>query len=262
LIVAVLGIAALALAIFFAACDWNTPTTAPWREFVKPRDAFVDSLRTVARVMAAGVVAGVLVPGLGGRLFMRLMAATSGASAQGLTTEADEIVGEVTQEGSIAVVVFVGLAGGALAALGWLLVRRAFPGRAGPAGIIAGVILLGTIGVGDAMSPDNVDFRILEPHWLAVTGIVVLALLFGVTFTALAARLETRPVRAGWASYILFLIPPFFLVPFLYVGGRVLLRGRGRAFSTPAVRLVGSLGVALMTGYAAVASTQAIVEIV
>ena len=69
----------------------------------------LDGMRSIAAIVGAGLVAGFLVPGLGGRLFMRLMAATSGSAAQGKLTEAEEVVGEITLGGSVGFVIFVGL---------------------------------------------------------------------------------------------------------------------------------------------------------
>ena len=67
-----------------------------------------ESLEVAERTVRAAVVgivveiiAGVLVAGLGGRLMMRVLAATSGDSAQGLVTEAHETVGEITLGGSL-----------------------------------------------------------------------------------------------------------------------------------------------------------------
>ena len=195
LIVVILGIAGTTTAAVVA-WRWRClPLFTDVRPAVETRHrAAIDGLRTLAVVMAAGVLAGALVPGLGGRLAMRILGATSG-DAQGVRTAANQPVGEITNSGSIEVIVFVGLFGGAIAALAFLVVRRWLPTTAGPAGALAGVLLLGTIGVSDALSPDNKDFAILRPTWLAVTLVVSLALLFGVTFTALAARLDAGMPR-------------------------------------------------------------------
>ena len=40
-------------------------------------------------------------------------------------------------------------------------------------GLVGAVLLLGTVGVGDAMSPDNKDFAILRPTWLAVSLVAI-----------------------------------------------------------------------------------------
>lgn len=50
----------------------DTPST--------PSSAAIDALRTLACVLTAGFVAGLLVVGFGGRLVMRVLAATSGVS--------------------------------------------------------------------------------------------------------------------------------------------------------------------------------------
>jgi hypothetical protein len=213
----------------------------------------------------------VLVAGLGGRLVMRVLGVTSGDAAQGKLTEAEEVVGEITAGGTIGFVVFVGVFGGILAALGFVLVRRWLPTTAGPAGLVAGVLLLGTIGVGDAMSPDNVDFAILRPTWLAVSLIVVVALLFGVTFTGLAARLDAgmptlgrRPSSmASHASLVFLSFPPVVLGAVAYVAGRAVLHGRLAPLLVSAkTRRAGHIVVGVAVILAAVNSAAAIVEIV
>ena len=270
-IVSVLGAAGLILAIAMAWRWRNTQLlTRLQPDDDTPRGAALDGVRTLAATMSAGIIAGALVPGLGGRLVMRILAATSGPAAQGKTTAAKEIVGEITDGGTLAVIFFVGIFGGVIAALAFLVVRRWLPSTAGPAGAVTGILLLGTIGVGDAMSPDNRDFTILRPTWLAITLVVVLALLFGVTFTALAARfdadiptLSRRPSSiASHASLIVFLFPLLLVGGAAYVGGRALLQGQLAPFiASSRVQRVGRIVVGVATSIAAIASVQAITEI-
>src|SRR5262245_29043231 len=139
----------------------------------------LDALRTLAVMTGAGAVAGFLVAGLGGRLFMRLMAATSGDAARGKLPEAEGVVGEVTFEATLGFVIFIGIFFPAAASPAYLALRHFLPDPAVLGGVIFGVILLGTIGIADPMSPENVDFDILEPLWLAIVGVTFLALLFG-----------------------------------------------------------------------------------
>lgn len=270
-VVSVLGVAALVVA-GVCASRWRRSALIVVRPSVPESSgrAALNALRTLAVATTSGVIAGVLVPGLGGRFVMRVLAATSGDAAQGKLTEANETVGDITLDGSIGVVVFVGLLGGVLAALGFVVLRRWLPTTAGPAGLIAGVLLLGTIGVSDAMSPDNADFAILHPTWLAVTLIVFLALLFGVTFTALAARLDAgmpalgrRPSSiAGHASLVFLAIPPLVIGAVAYVAGRATLRGRLEpVLARPAVRRIGHVVVGVAVVLAGVNSVRAIVEI-
>ncbi len=94
--------------------------------------------------------------------------------------------------------------------------------------------LLGVIGVGDPLSPENRDFALLEPAWLAVALVVGVALLFGVTFTALAARLDAAlpPIErrvaavAAHLSLALLIAPPVAAGAATFVAGRALLAGR------------------------------------
>src|SRR5215218_7531011 len=63
----------------------------------------------LAVALLSGAAAGILAAGAGGRLVMRLLAVTAGADAQGQITEAEEIVGRITVDGTIGFVVFTGL---------------------------------------------------------------------------------------------------------------------------------------------------------
>jgi hypothetical protein len=82
--------------------------------------------------VASGVGAGLLAAGAGGRLVMRLLAVTAGADAQGRVTEAEEIVGRISVDGTLGFVVFTGLFVGLATGPFYLLVRRWLPaGRAG-----------------------------------------------------------------------------------------------------------------------------------
>ncbi|MFO7592147.1 MAG: hypothetical protein R6X23_14855 [Acidimicrobiia bacterium] len=271
-IVSSLGIAATTTAATIAWRWRRTPlldTTRPAAE--TSGRAALDGLRTLASVLAAGGIAGLLVVGIGGRLVMRILGATSGDAAQGLLTDADEVVGEITAGGTIGLVLFSGLFAGVITAFGYLAVRRWLPRTAGPAGVVVGILLLGTLGVGDALSPDNVDFAILRPTWLAVTLIAALAVLFGVTFTALAARLEAgmptlsaRPSSiAAHAGLIFVLLPPVALGAAAYVVGRAAIRGGvAPTLALPQVRRAGQVVIGVAVALTALNSARVIEEIV
>jgi hypothetical protein len=139
--------------------------------------------------VSAGVIAGVLTFGLGGRLAMRILAATSGDSAQGLLTDAEERVGEITFGGSLGFVIFVGLFGGVVGGLVFVALRRWLPGRAWAAGLALGVLFLFAARL-DPLDPSNVDFDILSPDLLAVGLFLALFPLFGMTVAALVARFD------------------------------------------------------------------------
>ena len=147
-------------------------------------------LRRLCVIEVSGIVAGLLVGGFGSRLMMRIMAATSSPAAQGMLTEAGEVVGEVTKGGTTGLLIFVGLGFGLVGAFGYALLVRFLPRRAWASGLVFGLLVLGVFARRDPLSPDNSDFAILSPLPLAVAMIVGLFVLYGMTLAALTARLE------------------------------------------------------------------------
>jgi hypothetical protein len=143
---------------------------------------------TVAVV--SGVGAGVLAAGAGGRLVMRLLAVTAGPAAQGRITEAEEVVGRISVDGTLRFVVFIGLFAGLATGPLYLLLRRWLPaGRAG--GLAYGALLLVLAGTRiDPLRPGNPDFDLVGPGWLSVLAFTVLALFHGALIAALAARVS------------------------------------------------------------------------
>lgn len=141
-------------------------------------------------LIAGGIAAGLSVMGAGGRLAMRLLAATSPDSAQGQITEADEIVGEITVDGTIGFIVFIGIVGGVMAAAIYLVVRRLLPpGRLG--GLAFGAALLIVLGTTvDPLRDENPDFDVVGPDWLSVLVFTAMALALGVVLAGFMARLS------------------------------------------------------------------------
>ena len=264
------GGAALIVALWIAWAGRRLPLLADREPPSTHGRSALDGLRTIAAVVGAGMVAGVLVAGLGGRLYMRMMGAVSGDAAQGELTEAEEIVGEVTFGGSVGFVIFVGLVIPAIAAFGYLAFRHFLPGPVLVGGLMFGVILLGTFGIDDPMSSENVDFEILEPLWLAILGIVVLALLFGLTFGALASRWDTslRPLTAGWravpghGALVIAVLPPFVMVTAVYVLFRTIAAGRTRPLlESKPVRITGLALLSIATLLAAIVTVREAADI-
>jgi hypothetical protein len=172
----------------------------------------------VALTLLAGVAAGVTVVGGGGRLAMRLLAVTAGDAAQGRITEAEEVVGEVTVGGTIGFVLFNGIFVGVTTAAVYLLVRRLLPpGRLG--GLTYGLGLLVVLGVSaDPLRRDNPDFDIVGPGWLSVAVFTAIALLYGATLAATAARLSGwLPLPAAQRRVVARYLPPAALAAVLFV---------------------------------------------
>ena len=170
----------------------DTPTS--------PSTPGVDSLRTLAwSVSTAGFVSGLLVVGFGGRLAMRVLVVQSGSTAQGRADDAGERVGEITFGGSIGFLIFAGLLIPLASSLVFIPLRRILPRPAWISGSLFGLLLLATFGVSDPLSPDNRDFVILSPLWLAVTLVCITALLFGddVQRPRRPARRHRRPAESA-----------------------------------------------------------------
>ena len=146
--------------------------------------------RYVGVSLLAGVAGGLIAAGAGGRLVMRLLAATSPDESQGAITEGDAVIGDITVDGTLGFIAFVGpvtgvLTGLLLALLGPLLPR----GRAG--GLALGTVLLVLAGSRiDPLRADNFDFNLAGPDWLSVGAFVALALFQGMVAVAVAARLS------------------------------------------------------------------------
>jgi hypothetical protein len=184
----------------------------------EPRAAGVAPLlRCAGLAGAAGLAAGVLAAGAGGRLVMRLLAVTS-PEAEGSLTEAEQIVGDISVGGTLAFLAFAGLPAGLVTAMLYVLLRPILPpGRLG--GALLGLVALLLVGTRiEPLRTDNFDFNIVGPGWLSVLCFTALAVFQGMVTTALAARIPGPPaltgralagVRIGLAVAMLALLPSF-----------------------------------------------------
>ena len=152
-----------------------------------------ETVRGAAAAVVGGMVAGLLVAGLGGRLLMRVMGATSDqAASQRRLTEAGEIVGVVTSGGTI-FFLFLGAGLGLLGGLGYFVARPWLPDRSVVAGLVAAGIGGGLLArPTDLLNPDSVDFEILRPRWLAVVMALLLVAGLGVLGAVLIDTLTER----------------------------------------------------------------------
>jgi hypothetical protein len=203
------------------------------------RDEWLEELRIV---VVAGALVGVAIGGVGLRLAMLVLRVTSPDYVVGLTSDDGFVIGEVSLLGTYQVVALGGVVG-LLGAGAWRLVQ---PWLVGPGwfhrftfALTAGLFVGGMI-----LHADGVDFRVLEPLWLAVVlfvGLPVLvALVLSLAVDAVAGgRLLSRG-RARWLAPLVLLaaFPP--LLPFALVGAGViaLVVGARRTLQEPAQRSI------------------------
>lgn len=182
----------------------------------------------LAVAVLSGVGAGLFVAGAGGRLVMRLLAATAGDAAQGRETEADEIVGQISTGGTVGFIVFAALVFGLATGVLYMLIRRWLPGgRLG--GLVYGGLLLVVLATRyEPLRADNPDFDIVGPGWVAATAFGTLVVMHGMLVAALAGRYSSAlPVVSNRRSVLgyapLLVLAPVFPVyaVFAIVGGLV-----------------------------------------
>ena len=168
---------------------------------------------TVSRtggMLIGAFVSGVVTIGAGSRLMMRILATTSSSDVQGLRTEADEIVGEVSVGGSVFLIVIVGIGAG-LVGLGlFSMLRRWLPDQSLAAGLLGVAIgaglLVRPVGL---LTAANSDFTLVAPVALAVALCIAILVLFGATFGVLVDHLAPRWPRPGWSARGVVSVLPF-----------------------------------------------------
>ncbi len=140
--------------------------------------------------LAAGLIAGFFVAGLGSRIAMLIIALVD-PSTEGALTQDQFIVGDRSLSDTMNLILlgtFLGVVG-AFIYLGmrrWMPIPRSIRGLAfGYGALVTGGNLL--------INPDSVDFRTFEPVLLSIALFASLFLLWGVVLCALADRFHREP---------------------------------------------------------------------
>ena len=169
------------------------------------------ALRQTAIVVVGCGIAGALVGGLGSRLVMRL-AALAAPEVRGALTENGNVIGQITLEGTIGLMLFAG-AGSAIFGAGAFTVARPWlPGSTALQGLAFGGFLLALMG-SNVVDPANADFVILGDPRLNVAMLSSLFIAFGLVASGAVAFLERRvpPSTAFsprmWALTVLCALP-------------------------------------------------------
>jgi MFS family permease len=174
-----------------------TATTGPATERgeLAPVAEERDLLREIAVGGLAGLIAGIVVGGVGGRAVMRL-AALLAPDAVGRFTENGNRIGTITLEGSLGLILFGGLAGGVVVAGVWVVARPWLPSRTGWRVVVSVPLGLALAGLG-LISAGNPDFRILGFEPSVVAALLILVALGGPFLTVVDAVLDRWLPRPG-----------------------------------------------------------------
>jgi hypothetical protein len=186
----------------------GTPVAPPldigWRE------SAAAAARRLSAITAAGVVLGVLVGGVGGRLAMMLLAALN-PSMGGLASDDGFTIGQFTVLGSLNLLLTGGLLGalgaGIYAALRGLIIGppwfRVLSVGVGPA-VVVGEQLVHT---------DGVDFSLLGEAWVGIALFVLIPGVYAALLTVLAERWVAPDHAFARGRLPLALLPLLALVP-------------------------------------------------
>jgi hypothetical protein len=147
-------------------------------------------LRDIARSGLAGLLAGILVAGIGGRLVMRLAALIVPASA-GRFTENGNQIGDITVSGSLGLILLGGLFFGTAGGTIWVVISPWIPGTGLRRAILAMPIAVALTGV-SLIHAGNPDFRLLRYDGLVVAMLIALVALAGLTIALLDDWLDRR----------------------------------------------------------------------
>jgi hypothetical protein len=151
--------------------------------------AAVRSGRAVGIASLAGVLAGIAVAGIGGRVVMRISAVLAGPASIGVRTDNGNIVGEITVPGTIALVAFAGVANGLIGGLVYATLRPWLAPLGRREAIGFGVLLLGAFGF-VVITPENPDFQRFSPTAVNVAMFAAIYVLFGGLLVWLHAALS------------------------------------------------------------------------
>ncbi|MEO8273144.1 MAG: hypothetical protein ABI620_03680 [Chloroflexota bacterium] len=147
-------------------------------------------LRDVARGGIAGVIAGTIVGGVGGRIAMSI-AAILNPQAAGSFTEAGEVVGRFTLQGTLALMLFGGLGAGIAAGVLWVVISPWVPWTGARRAILVMPIAV-ALGSFFLIESGNRDFVILGPAPAILALLILLVALVGAAVSWLDEWLDRR----------------------------------------------------------------------
>ena len=162
--------------------------------------------RRIGAAIAAGMLAGLVVGGIGGRIAMFILRVTSSSRVIGITSDDGFRIGRISAETFFLLIFTTAL--GAVGGLIYLFGRQWVPARwrVAVSGTFFGVVLAAGV-----IKPDGVDFSLLSPLWLAVVLFVLISVVFGLVVSLLVERLLAREARQGLGWWVYLPLPALLL---------------------------------------------------
>lgn len=183
------------------------------------------AIRQIAIGVLGGMLVGFVVLGGGLRLLMRLAAMLTETGGHRMVTDNGNVVGDVTLEGTLAIMVFVGIPFGAMGGIVLMVVRPWLPASGWWRSIVAGAIGFAVASSTVLDRGDNPDYKRFGILGLNVCLFTILPVLFGIAVLPLLDWLDRRIPRelpgrgSGWtasmasAMLIVLALPAVFIVP-------------------------------------------------
>jgi hypothetical protein len=161
-------------------------------------DTMAARLRETAIIVVGSGIAGALVGGVGSRVVMRI-AALAAPEVRGALTENGNVVGEITLQGTIALMILAGLSSAVFGAGAFVVARPWLPRRTVLCGLVFGAFLLALAGAA-VVDKGNADFVILGDRLLNVAMFSGLFFAFGLVASSAIAVLDRRVPPAASLS--------------------------------------------------------------
>ncbi len=159
------------------------------------RGRFAKPMRDIARGGLAGLLTGLLVVGIGGRIVMRAAALLVPEAAGRLTDNGNQI-GEITLSGTLNLLLAGGLFFGLLGATIWVVISPWIPGGFRTRAVLAMPTAVSLTGVA-LVQARNPDFQLLRHDATTVVLLLALVAVAGLAIAGFDAWLDRRLPSAG-----------------------------------------------------------------
>jgi hypothetical protein len=191
-------------------------------------------VREIAIGGLAGLFGGLVVVGIGGRIFMRVAAQIDPSSVGSLTSNGNR-VGEITAGGTLGFVVFAGFLFGAYAAVLWVTVSPWLPGRGVIRALASGAVAV-ALGSFFVIRADERDFRVLDPPSASIAMLVVIVAVLGAVIALTDDRFGRRlpaidPATPWVPGYLAVVVLGLLVAPVLI--SAYFMRGESASFRPP-----------------------------